>query len=144
MGGERDLRVLLRGLREVRQTKAREGMKALESTYMQMNGLGLLEITELRGFASAVVDGLRRLEATREENKRGEEEARLANGGGDYDDNDDDIDTQGGLTAGRSTTGRSTIGRSTVVRSSVAVRGSTVGGGSSVGPRHYDDDDDDF
>ncbi|KAI5820725.1 hypothetical protein BZA77DRAFT_223547, partial [Pyronema omphalodes] len=64
MGGEDDLRVLLRGLREVRQTKAREGLKQLESSYLQMNGLGLLEITELRGFAGAVVDGLRKLGAT--------------------------------------------------------------------------------
>jgi GINS complex subunit 2 len=124
IGGERDLRVLLRGLREVRQTKAREGLKQLESTYLQMNGLGLLEITELRGFAGNVVDGLRRLGATREESRRAEEEEGA----------DDDDDTQGSVYR------TSTVGRSTTVgRSSAAIRGSsTAAGRSSVG---FDDDD---
>ena len=124
LGGERDLRVLLRGLREVRQTKAREGLKQLESSYLQMNGLGLLEITELRGFAGSVVDGLRRLGATREENRRAEEEKGME---------EDDDDTQSTVY------GKSTVGRaSTVGRSSMAVRGSSVAGGrSSVG---FDDD----
>ncbi|KAF8460428.1 hypothetical protein BDZ91DRAFT_614842, partial [Kalaharituber pfeilii] len=58
-GGAGDLRVLLRTLREVRWSKAREGLKQLESTYLQMNGLGHLEISELRPYAKAVVDNLR-------------------------------------------------------------------------------------
>ena len=124
IGGERDLRVLLRGLREVRQTKAREGLKQLESTYLQMNGLGLLEITELRGFAGKVVDGLRRLGAT------GEESRRLAE-----DEGEEDEDTQGSVYRA------STVGRSTTVgRSSAAVRGSSAAAGrSSVG---FDDEED--
>ncbi|TGZ83443.1 GINS complex, Psf2 component, partial [Ascodesmis nigricans] len=64
VGGEMDLRVLLRALREVRQSKARDGLKQLEGTYLLMNGLGMMEITELRGFAGMVVDGLRKLGAT--------------------------------------------------------------------------------
>jgi len=123
MGGERDLRVLLRGLREVRQTKAREGLKQLESTYLQMNGLGLLEITELRGFAAAVTDGLRRLEATREESRRQEEEE-----GADDEENGEGSTILGGSTE-RASTARGT---------GSAVRGSSaVLGGSSV---TYDDE----
>lgn len=129
IGGERDLRVLLRGLREVRQTKAREGMKGLESTYLQMNGLGLLEITELRGFASSVVDGLRRLGATREETKRAEEET-----GVDRDDEDEDMEDQ-------SYGAPSTVGVSTVGGSGRAVAGSSNARGTSSVGMDYDDDD---
>ena len=127
--GEGDLRVLLRGLREVRQTKARMGLRQLESTYLQMNGLGLLEITELRGFAGMVTDGLRRLGATREEGRRAEEEGE-----------DEDDESQSTSRYGASTVGRSMGRSSTVGRSSVAVRGST--GRNSVGT--LDDNEDDF
>lgn len=98
-GGSQDLRVLLRGLREIRQTKAREGLRQLESTYLQMNNLGLLEITELRGFAKGVVDNLRRIGASREEARRHREEEEEEAGGryrggtsvGMDDDDDDDF-----------------------------------------------------
>lgn len=98
LGGSQDLRVLLRGLREIRQTKAREGLRELQSTYLQMNNLGLLEITELRGFAKGVVDNLRRIGASREEARRHREEEEEEEGGGRYrggtsvgmDDDDDD------------------------------------------------------
>lgn len=80
-GGVQELRVLLRGLREVRQTKAREGLRQLESTYLQMNNLGLLEITELRGFAKGVVDNLRKIGASREEARRHREEEEEEIGG---------------------------------------------------------------
>ncbi|KAI5848805.1 hypothetical protein BZA05DRAFT_402759 [Tricharina praecox] len=131
--GEGDLRVLLRGLREVRQTKARMGLKQLESTYLQMNGLGLLEITELRGFAGMVTDGLRRLGATREEGRRAEEEE---------DDGDEEDESQTTSRYGASTVGRSMANTSTVGRSSLAVRGSTNTGRSSVDT--FDNDEDDF
>lgn len=134
--GEGDLRVVLRSLREVRQTKARMGLRQLESTYLQMNGLGLLEITELRGFAGMVTDGLRRLGATREEGRRAEEEE-------DADDDDDNGDeSQGANRHGVSTVGRGTgAASSSVGRSSVAVRGSSAAAGRiSVGA--FDDEDD--
>lgn len=97
-GGSQDLRVLLRGLREIRQTKARDGLRHLESTYLQMNNLGLLEITELRGFAKGVVDNLRKIGVSREEARRHREEEE-AESGGRYrggtsvgmDDDDDDF-----------------------------------------------------
>ena len=132
MGGERDLRVLLRGLREVRQTKAREGMKSLESTYLQMNGLGLLEITELRGFASAVADGLRRLGATREETKRAEEEEGVDRDGNEDEDEDMDDATYAAP---------STVGISTVGGSGHAVAGSSYTRGTSSVGMDYDDAD---
>jgi hypothetical protein len=85
------VRVLLRDLREVRQRKARDGLKQLEATYLQMNGLGLLEITELRGFAAGVVDGLRKLGSTREETRRIEEEEEAH--GRSYDDDFNNLQT---------------------------------------------------
>lgn len=97
-GGSQDLRVLLRGLREIRQTKARDGLRHLESTYLQMNNLGLLEITELRGFAKGVVDNLRKIGASREEARRHREEEEEESGGRyrggtsvGMDDDDDDF-----------------------------------------------------
>ncbi|KAI5807854.1 hypothetical protein DFH27DRAFT_285106 [Peziza echinospora] len=72
--GERDVRVLLRTLREVRWSKAREGLRGLEATYLQMNALGHLEISELRPYAKAVVDNLRLITASKEEAKAREEE----------------------------------------------------------------------
>lgn len=80
-GGSQDLRVLLRSLREIRQTKAREGLKSLQSTYLHMNNLGLLEITELRGFAKGVMDNLRKIESSREETRRNREEEENEAGG---------------------------------------------------------------
>jgi hypothetical protein len=37
--------------------KACGDLKQLENSYLKMNGLGLLEITELRGSAGSFVDG---------------------------------------------------------------------------------------
>lgn len=124
-----DLRVVLRALREVRQSKARDGLKMLEGTYLLMNGLGMMEITELRGFAGMVVDGLRRLGATREETRRAEEGV----------DGDEDVDMDDASTSyrGSTKTGSSRTGE-TQGRSSVAQRGSTVRMGSST--TGFDDD----
>ncbi|KAL7269927.1 DNA replication protein psf2 [Rhizina undulata] len=66
--------VLLRELREVRQSKAREGLGQLEGTYLQMNSLGFMEITEIRGFAKGVVDALRKIGSSREDGRRNREE----------------------------------------------------------------------
>ncbi|KAL7270916.1 DNA replication protein psf2 [Rhizina undulata] len=79
-GDEGDLRVLLRELREVRQSKAREGLGQLEGTYLQMNSLGLMEITEIRGFAKGVVDTLRKIGSSREDGRRNREEEEEGRG----------------------------------------------------------------
>ena len=81
----------------MRQGKVREGLGKLEATYLQMNNLGLLEITEVRGFAKGVVDGLRKIGASREEARRNREEEEESGGryrGGTSigtDDDDDDF-----------------------------------------------------
>ncbi|KAI5788302.1 hypothetical protein EDC01DRAFT_659500 [Geopyxis carbonaria] len=147
LGGEKDLRVLLRGLREVRQTKARQGLKSLESTYLQMNGLGAMEITELREFAAGVMDGLRRLGADEvPEREEGEQDVEM-------EDAIDDATTLRGSSAARDVrAGSSTVGsgstvggasgsgRGTFGGSSVAERGSSRMASSSVPPQYeYED-----
>ncbi|KAH0604512.1 uncharacterized protein H6S33_006889 [Morchella sextelata] len=85
-----DVRVQLRELREVRQGKVREGVrKGVEGTYVMMNGLGAMEIAEVRGFVAGVVDGVRRIGGSREEGRRRGEEER---GVGMEEDDDEEED----------------------------------------------------
>ncbi|KAG0359540.1 DNA replication complex GINS protein psf2 [Gamsiella multidivaricata] len=44
------VRTLLKDLREARQSKARQGVAALDMTYIQMDNIGLMEINEIRPF----------------------------------------------------------------------------------------------
>lgn len=54
------VRRLLRDLREVRMSKLRKGFRVLESgAGLQINGVGGMEVAEVRGFVGGVVDGLR-------------------------------------------------------------------------------------
>ena len=54
------VRRLLRDLREVRMSKLRKGFKVLDAgAGIKMNGMGGMEIAEVRGFVGGVVDGLR-------------------------------------------------------------------------------------
>lgn len=54
------VRRLLRDLREVRMSKLRKGFKALEAgAGLKVNGIGGMEVAEIRGFVGGVVDGLR-------------------------------------------------------------------------------------
>ena len=54
------VRRLLRDLREVRMSKLRKGFKVLDAgAGVKMNGVGGMEIAEVRGFVGGVVDGLR-------------------------------------------------------------------------------------
>jgi hypothetical protein len=62
---EADLtRRLLRDLREVRQAKARKGIETVGDTHLQMDNLGLMEISEIR-FLNKAMDQLRQLNAVR-------------------------------------------------------------------------------
>ncbi|KAF2864230.1 GINS complex, PSF2 component [Piedraia hortae CBS 480.64] len=62
------VRRLLRDLRDIRMSKLRRGFKDLDAgAGIQMNGVGAMEIAEVRGFVSGVIDGLRRLNKPREE-----------------------------------------------------------------------------
>ena len=54
------VRRLLRDLREVRMSKLRKGFKVLDAgAGVKMNGVGGMEVAEVRGFVGGVVDGLR-------------------------------------------------------------------------------------
>ncbi len=54
------VRRLLRDLREVRMSKLRKGFKVLDAgAGVKLNGVGAMEIAEVRGFVGGVVDGLR-------------------------------------------------------------------------------------
>lgn len=87
------MRRLLRDLREVRLAKLRAGVEVLDAGGgVKMNGVGGLEVAEGRGFIGGVVDGLRRLGASREQARR-EREAEEGAGGvqGGYDDDEMDL-----------------------------------------------------
>jgi GINS complex subunit 2 len=54
------VRRLVRDLREVRMSKLRKGFRVLEGgAGLQINGVGGMEVAEVRGFVVGVVDGLR-------------------------------------------------------------------------------------
>jgi GINS complex subunit 2 len=54
------VRRLLRDLREVRMSKLRKGFKVLDAgAGVKLNGVGGMEIAEVRGFVTGMVDGLR-------------------------------------------------------------------------------------
>lgn len=115
------VRRLLRDLREVRMSKLRKGLTVLgPGAGVKMNGVGGMEIAEVRGFVGGVVDGMRyvcppaclplapfplvyrvradvscrRINKSREESHReqeAEERETGLGGGGDQDDEDDDM-----------------------------------------------------
>jgi GINS complex subunit 2 len=83
------VRTLLRDLREVRMAKMRGSMKALDGGgVFSLRGVGALEVAEGRGFIVGVMDGLRRIGASREAARREREEE----GAGDEGDEDDDME----------------------------------------------------
>jgi GINS complex subunit 2 len=91
------VRRLVRDLREVRMSKLRKGFAVLEAgAGIKLNGVGALEVAEVRGFVGGVVDGLRKINRSREEARKereGEEQDALGGSGynGTYDDDDDDM-----------------------------------------------------
>ncbi|KAL1917304.1 uncharacterized protein VTP21DRAFT_4960 [Calcarisporiella thermophila] len=62
-----EIRALLKDLREARQVKVREGMLALEPTYIQMDNLSLMEINEIRPLFAQAFNDLHRLTRSMEE-----------------------------------------------------------------------------
>ncbi|TIA54414.1 GINS complex, PSF2 component [Aureobasidium pullulans] len=88
------VRRLLRDLKEVRMAKLRKGVKVLDAgAGVQMNGVGALEIAESRSFISGVVDGLRKIGASREQTRRERDAEDAENGyaASSIDDQDDDM-----------------------------------------------------
>ncbi|KAF4626081.1 hypothetical protein G7Y89_g12081 [Cudoniella acicularis] len=82
------VRTLLRDLREVRMAKMRASTKELEGGGVNsLIGVGAMELAEGRQFIVGVMDGLRKLGASREQARRDREEEEGEDGG---DDNSDD------------------------------------------------------
>lgn len=76
------VRRLLRDLREVRGAKIRGKVGELGGAAgVRMNGVGAMELGECKGFMVGVVDGLRRVGASREAAAREEWEERGGSGG---------------------------------------------------------------
>lgn len=92
------VRKLLRDLQEVRMSKLRKGFKVLDAgAAVKMNGVGGMEVAEVRGFVGGVVDGLRKIGRSKEEarRERDEEEAEEGMGaGGRYESDEDEDDMQ--------------------------------------------------
>ncbi|RFU28471.1 hypothetical protein B7463_g7850, partial [Scytalidium lignicola] len=84
------VRTLLRDLREVRLAKMRGSTSVLEGGgVISLMGVGAMEVAEGRGFAVGVMDGLRKLGASKELARREREEEEGAGGGNDDSDEDD-------------------------------------------------------
>ncbi|KAK5110765.1 hypothetical protein LTR62_005642 [Meristemomyces frigidus] len=87
------IRKLLRDLREVRMSKLRKGFKVLgPGAGIKMNGVGGMEIAEVRGFVEGMVNGLRKINRSREESRKEREAEDRENGlgSGSYQDDEDE------------------------------------------------------
>ncbi|KAI9651353.1 DNA replication protein psf2 [Ciborinia camelliae] len=86
------VRELLRDLREVRMAKMRSSTLAVEGGGLtSLQGVGAMEVSEGRGFITGVMDGLRKLGASREVSRR-EKEQEGTESGGDGDSEDEDME----------------------------------------------------
>lgn len=86
------VRELLRDLREVRMAKMRSSTLVVEGGGLtSLRGVGAMEVSEGRGFITGVMDGLRKLGASREVSRR-EKEQEGAGSGGDGDSEDEDME----------------------------------------------------
>ncbi|KAL4871813.1 DNA replication complex GINS protein psf2 [Aspergillus spectabilis] len=88
-------RRLLKELREVRSAKIRSGVEVLDDAAaagggVALTGVGAMEIGEGRGFIGGVVDGLRRIGASKEQARREQLAEAMENGGYDATQDDDD------------------------------------------------------
>ena len=80
---------LMRDLREVRMAKMRAGVGVLEGgREVNMNGVGGMEVAEGRTFISGVVDGLRKIGASKEMSRREREAEERENGIGEEDEDE--------------------------------------------------------
>ncbi|OOF99695.1 hypothetical protein ASPCADRAFT_503673 [Aspergillus carbonarius ITEM 5010] len=92
-------RRLLKELREVRMAKIRSGVDVLDAAAtggggVALTGVGAMELGEGRRFITGVVDGLRRIGASKEQARREEMAEEMANGGydGTQDYEDDEME----------------------------------------------------
>ncbi|KAJ5176002.1 DNA replication complex GINS protein psf2 [Penicillium canariense] len=87
------IRRLLKDLREVRMAKMRSGVDVLDDAAtggggVALTGVGAMELGEERGFLAGVVDGLRKIGASKEQARRERLAEQRANGG--YDGTQDE------------------------------------------------------
>ncbi|TVY53075.1 DNA replication complex GINS protein PSF2 [Lachnellula cervina] len=88
------VRTLLRDLREVRMAKMRASTKDLEGGGISsLRGVGAMEVAEGREFMVGVMDGLRKLGASREAARREREEDE-GGGAGQGDSEDEDMELE--------------------------------------------------
>jgi len=87
------IRRLMRDLREVRMAKMRRGIEVLtsEGEGVRMDGVGAMEVGESRGFITGVIDGLRKIGASKEQARKEREAEERANGHADREEDDDDM-----------------------------------------------------
>jgi GINS complex subunit 2 len=84
-------RRLLKDLREVRTAKMRKGIDVLDAAAMAgggvaLTGVGAMEIGEMRGLVTGVVENLRKIGVSKEQARR---EQLAEEGTKDYDDTQD-------------------------------------------------------
>ncbi|KAI9821218.1 MAG: DNA replication protein psf2 [Pycnora praestabilis] len=88
------VRRLMRDLREVRMAKMRAGVAVLDGGgVVSLTGVGGMEVGEGRAFIGGVVDGLRKIGASREQARK-EREAEERENGYDGTANEDDDDME--------------------------------------------------
>ena len=88
-----NVRRLMRDLREVRMAKMRAGVGVLEGgREVNLNGVGGMEVAEGRAFIGGVVDGLRKIGASKEMSRREREAEERENGIDRGDEDEDDMD----------------------------------------------------
>ncbi len=88
------IRRLMRDLREVRMAKIRKGIEVLggEGEGVRLDGVGAMEVGESRGFITGVIDGLRKVGASKEQvRKEREAEERENRSGGRHEEEEDDM-----------------------------------------------------
>lgn len=87
------VRQLLRDIREVRLAKVRKEVDHLsgDGEGTRLDGIGAMELSESRGFMTGVMDGLRKLDASREQARREREEEERENQRYNEDDEDDEM-----------------------------------------------------
>ncbi|KAK9320764.1 hypothetical protein V1517DRAFT_328417 [Lipomyces orientalis] len=85
------IRNLLRDIREVRQAKARAGLKNLNESYLQLDNVGGMELNEIRSFVTMAMNRLRIMQSTREGLEQQDDDVEPYNQEDDDDDDDDDL-----------------------------------------------------
>ena len=86
------IRGLIRDIREVRLAKMRKGVEVLtgEGEGVRLDGVGAMEISESRGLIIGVMEGLRKIGASRELARKEREEDERQNGARNRDDEEED------------------------------------------------------